>query len=321
MRRQQLKAEGPRPRSTELKAHPDVMMPRTEMMAPRRKNLEDLVVNSHRMWRPTRMLLTFSEQTKGKEFPNNASDQEMLEIVMSRYEKELINPIQNLLHGELARALLIQVMHVIFTMQLPPFILVVPLQVQKLKLDIEMPMLELDQILRANEINFAILAALPAFALSLGLIIAVRACFRQDTKAEGRGRIARIQRRLIIAEIEKTILQYQTYMDQGLENDAQCLFGLLIYCLDRLYLSVRRHAKSTGEWQRSSNFSQANRDGTIGTLVRLFASFPKTPLDLKHFTCLLQWKLVLGHVFVSMSERVQNDLKHESMRYKEAKET
>ncbi|KAE8663903.1 ARM repeat superfamily protein isoform 4 [Hibiscus syriacus] len=44
MRRQQLKAEGPRPRSTELKAHPDVMMPRTEMMAPRRKNLEDLVV-------------------------------------------------------------------------------------------------------------------------------------------------------------------------------------------------------------------------------------------------------------------------------------
>ncbi|KAE8736227.1 Thioredoxin-like 3-1 [Hibiscus syriacus] len=58
-----------------------------------------------------------NEQTKGKEFPKNASDQEMLEIVMSRYEKELINPIQNLLHGEIARALLIQV--------------------QKLKLDIE----------------------------------------------------------------------------------------------------------------------------------------------------------------------------------------
>lgn len=39
-------------------------------------------------------------------------------------------------------------------------------------------MLELDQILRANEINFAILAALPAFFLSLGLIVAVRAWFR-----------------------------------------------------------------------------------------------------------------------------------------------
>ena len=31
-----------------------------------------------------RMLLAFSEQTKGKEFPENASDQEMFEIVMSR---------------------------------------------------------------------------------------------------------------------------------------------------------------------------------------------------------------------------------------------
>ncbi|KAK8504841.1 hypothetical protein V6N13_056170 [Hibiscus sabdariffa] len=176
-----------------------------------------------------RMLLAFSEQTKGKKFPENASDQEMLEIVMLRYEKELTHPIQNLLQGELARALLIQV--------------------QKLKLDIEMAMLELDQILRANEINFAILAALPAFFLSFGLIMAVRAWFRQDTKAEGRGRIARIQRRLLIVEVEKTILQYQTYVDQGQENDAQCMFGLLIYCLDRLYNSVRRHAKATGEWQ------------------------------------------------------------------------
>ncbi|KAL4384324.1 hypothetical protein GQ457_15G028600 [Hibiscus cannabinus] len=176
-----------------------------------------------------RMLLAFSEQTKGKKFPENASDQEMLEIVMLRYEKELTHPIQNLLQGELARALLIQV--------------------QKLKLDIEMAMLELDQILRANEINFAILAALPAFFLSFGLIMAVRAWFRQDTKAEGRGRIARIQRRLLIVEVEKTILQYQTYVDQGQENDAQCMFGLLIYCLDRLYNSVRKHAKETGEWQ------------------------------------------------------------------------
>ena len=36
-------------------------------------------------------------------------------------------------------------------------------------------MLELDQILKANEINFAILAALPAFALSLLLLLVVRA--------------------------------------------------------------------------------------------------------------------------------------------------
>lgn len=31
-----------------------------------------------------RMLLNFSEQTEGQKFPENASDQEMLEIVMTR---------------------------------------------------------------------------------------------------------------------------------------------------------------------------------------------------------------------------------------------
>lgn len=40
-------------------------------------------------------------------------------------------------------------------------------------------MLELDQILRANEINFAILAALPAFFLSLILLMLVRAWVKQ----------------------------------------------------------------------------------------------------------------------------------------------
>lgn len=40
-------------------------------------------------------------------------------------------------------------------------------------------MLELDQILKANEINFAILAALPAFFLSVVLLMLVRAWFKQ----------------------------------------------------------------------------------------------------------------------------------------------
>ncbi|KAH9741844.1 protein DGS1 [Citrus sinensis] len=170
-----------------------------------------------------------SEQTKGQKLPENASDQEMLEIVMSRYEKELMHPIQNLVNGELARALLIQV--------------------QKLKLDIETAMLELDQILRANEINFAVLAALPAFILSFILLMLVRAWFKQDSRAEGRGRVARIQRRLIIVEVEKRIMQYQIYVDQGLEKEAHCMFGLVLYSLDRLLHAVKGHAKETGEWQ------------------------------------------------------------------------
>ncbi|XP_058743106.1 protein DGS1, mitochondrial [Vicia villosa] len=177
-----------------------------------------------------RMLLAFSEQTKGQKFPVNASDQKMLEIVMDRYEKELMHPIQNLVSGELARAMLIQV--------------------QKLKLDIETAMLELNQILRANEINFAVLAALPAFFVSLLLIMLVRGWFKQDTKAEGRGRVARIQRRLLVVEAEERIMQYQNYVEQGSERDAKYTFGLILYSLDRLYSTVKRHAEDSGEWHR-----------------------------------------------------------------------
>ncbi|KAL8129396.1 hypothetical protein V2J09_018551 [Rumex salicifolius] len=175
-----------------------------------------------------RMLLAFSEQTKGQKLPENASDQEMLEIVMNRYEKELMHPIQNLFSGELARALLIQV--------------------QKLKMDIETAMLELDQILRANEINFAVLAALPAFFLSLLVIMLVRSWIMQDKGAQGRGRIARRQRRLLVVEVEKRIMQYQNCLEKGQNEDADCMFGLLLYSLDLLYHAVERHAKATGEW-------------------------------------------------------------------------
>ncbi|KAL6175027.1 hypothetical protein ACLB2K_051670 [Fragaria x ananassa] len=188
--------------------------------------LEEVQLTSNSLHR---MLLAFSEQTKGQKFPENASDQEMLEIVMNRYEEELKHPIHNLVNGELARALLIQV--------------------QKLKLDTETAMLELNQILRANEINFAILAALPAFFLSLILLMLVRAWFKRDTRAEGRGRVARLQRRLLVVEVEKRIMQYQTFVDQGMKKEALDMFGMLLYSLDRLYHAVKGHAKATGEWQ------------------------------------------------------------------------
>ncbi|XP_076923896.1 protein DGS1, mitochondrial-like [Bidens hawaiensis] len=110
-------------------------------------------------------------------------------------------------------------------------------------------MLELNQILRANEINFAILAALPAFFLSLVVLMLLRAWFKQDTRAEGKGRIAQVQRILLIVEVEKRIMQFQGRIDQGLEKDAQCMYGLVLYTLDRLYRAVEAQAKATGEWQ------------------------------------------------------------------------
>ncbi|KAJ6904795.1 protein DGS1 [Populus alba x Populus x berolinensis] len=144
-----------------------------------------------------RMLLAFSEQTKGQKFPQHASDQEMLEIVMDRYEQELTHPIQNLLKGELAHALLIQV--------------------QKLKLDIEtiLEQKEGAELLGAKETAFSGGHFSCAHALVIG--------------------------------------HYLFYLTEGIrrfmEKESQCMFGLVLHCLDRLFHAVEGHAKATGEWQ------------------------------------------------------------------------
>jgi len=71
--------------------------------------------------------------------------------VMQSYENEMRHPLRNLLMGQLVRSLLIQV--------------------QRLKLDTEAAMLELDQILRANELSISLVAAVPALAISWGLLV------------------------------------------------------------------------------------------------------------------------------------------------------
>jgi nuclear-control-of-ATPase protein 2 len=51
-----------------------------------------------------------------------------------------------------------------------PFIPSIHMQVQRLKLDTEAAMLELDQILRANELSISLVAAVPALLLSGSLL-------------------------------------------------------------------------------------------------------------------------------------------------------
>ncbi|KAJ7565757.1 hypothetical protein O6H91_02G073500 [Diphasiastrum complanatum] len=175
-----------------------------------------------------RMLKAFAEQTTGQALPPNITEQQMMEIMMSRYEKELTHPLQSLLGGELARALLIQV--------------------QKLKLDIETAMLELNQILRANEINFAILAALPALATAVLVVAVLRMYFSQGKGAEGRGRAAQLRRRMLVAEAEKEIIYSQLSIDNGHEQEGLWHYGMVIYALDRLYKAVETNKTFSSEW-------------------------------------------------------------------------
>ena len=79
-----------------------------------------------------------------------------MDLMMRSYESELKKPIRNLVGGDLARALLIQV--------------------QKLKCDTESAMLEIDQILRANELTISFVAAVPAFIIAGGTLFGLFRC-------------------------------------------------------------------------------------------------------------------------------------------------
>lgn len=70
-------------------------------------------------------------------------------FLMRSYEDQLVNPLRNLVTGDLARSLLIQV--------------------QKVKVDTEAAMLEIDQILRANELSISLVAAVPAILIAYGI--------------------------------------------------------------------------------------------------------------------------------------------------------
>jgi len=75
--------------------------------------------------------------------------------VMESYERELRRPLRNLFAGSLARCLLIQV--------------------QRLKVDTEAAMLEMDQLLRANELSLTLVAAVPSLAAAA---LAARGAYR-----------------------------------------------------------------------------------------------------------------------------------------------
>ncbi|KAL3680788.1 hypothetical protein R1sor_023744 [Riccia sorocarpa] len=174
-----------------------------------------------------RMLFDFVKNTSDK-VPQELTEHQLMEVMMTRYEEELVHPLKNLVGGQLARALLIQV--------------------QKLKLDTERAMLELNQILRANEINFAMLAALPAVMVTY-VIARLGKTLLFETDERGRGRAAQAKRRMLMAEVEKTIIYFQMMLDEERQQEeALWRFGMLIYILDKLYKALNAVAQSSGEW-------------------------------------------------------------------------
>lgn len=116
---------------------------------------------------------------------SSAGDAEVLrgmDLMMRSYEQELKRPIRHLVSGDLMRSLLIQV--------------------QKLKVDTESAMLEIDQILRANELSISLVAAVPTFLIAG---FALYGLGRVLTPAPPDPRTEAVSARLAMIEVERAL--------------------------------------------------------------------------------------------------------------------
>jgi hypothetical protein len=108
-----------------------------------------------------------------------AAQEAGMAVVMRTYESEVARPLRGLLAGDLAWALLIQV--------------------QKLKTDTEATMRALEQVLRANELTIALVAALPSLGLLGALAAATARLLARRPPAPG-ARTAALRRHFADAE-------------------------------------------------------------------------------------------------------------------------
>ncbi|KAG1458269.1 hypothetical protein G6F55_005447 [Rhizopus delemar] len=69
-----------------------------------------------------------------------------ISVVLKEYEKEIKNPLKNVILGDLLQAILIQI--------------------QKTKVDVDLAMSALDKLLKSNELNFAFLAVAPSMLVT-----------------------------------------------------------------------------------------------------------------------------------------------------------
>ncbi|KAK9841994.1 hypothetical protein WJX81_003113 [Elliptochloris bilobata] len=141
-------------------------------------------------------------------------------LLMRSYEDELKRPIRSALGGQLARSLLIQL--------------------QKLKVDTEAAMLELDQIMRQNELTIAVVAALPALAIASFALAALRAWL---TPSPPDPRWEALPARMAMVEVERAVAALAAAHDPAAKEAAR---GALIWRAHRVFKTAaalfRRHA-------------------------------------------------------------------------------
>eukprot|EP00873_Tetraselmis_striata_P004369 jgi/Tetstr1/424633/TSEL_015155.t1 len=173
-----------------------------------------------------RMLLDFDKlhpEVGGAELSHSTAGP--MERVLAKYELEAKSPIMSLVTGDLSNLLMIQM--------------------QSMKVQMESALIQMDRILRANEINFAAMAAMPFFATLYGLMTLMRRLSLTNRSAMARAEQQRRMLRVLLVEAERALVQC------GAQGQAGPLdMGLQIFCINALYVTVReQRAMLSGlEW-------------------------------------------------------------------------
>jgi nuclear-control-of-ATPase protein 2 len=161
--------------------------------------LSDMETNSELSW-----LLepqNANEKKKYENILNSRANQLDMSIVMKRYENEISQPIVNLARGELMRSVLIQL--------------------QKLKVDTESTIVELDTLIEENDLNLQLLATVPGILLLSPIIffvhrqIFMRKTAGTETHHKMRKCVGRLQDRLICAYPADASGIFETIEDTG----------------------------------------------------------------------------------------------------------
>lgn len=128
-------------------------------------------------------------------------------LMLRRYEAELQAPLKNVVLGDIVSMLLIQV--------------------QKSKVDLEGAMMAMDRLLKANELNFELLAVIPLMALLYyGFALGKKQLLRVLNKSE----------RHTIARLKVTVRQVEYLLNDQGDHDPDLLLGELFIVVKKLLI-------------------------------------------------------------------------------------
>jgi len=182
-------------------------------------------------------------------------DLEGLEVLMHCYERELRNPIKHFVAGNLLRSLLIQV--------------------HQMKVNTESAMLEMDQVLRANELSISLVAAVPAFLIGGALLYFVG---RVLTPAPPDPRRDASRSRLAMVDVERSlellVVDGRGNVGPTMEQVGEFWFRLAVAYIETELL-FQRHSgrilrgRENEEWVRLRSDLLALANGTTSADLKL----------------------------------------------------